>query len=120
MKHIALLVVALLGSIVMTSGQTTKVSKKSDWKVIQSVELPSDVTILSKTSAKGNLIYYIEVAGNHVTVSKSNYEKFIQNKVRLELVKSKNNKTGKLKYSTRQVKVTKPDVADVDLTTLFN
>lgn len=100
--------------------QTTKVSakKSSDWTVVQTVVIPQNVDIKSETTSKGNLRYYIIIDNDvKVTLSKSNAEK-VKAGSPVELVKSKNTKTGKFKYSTRSVKVEKPN-KDINLSTIF-
>ena len=123
MKKSILLIVMLLVGVITMGAQTTKVSaksskKQSDWQVVQTVQIPQGVTVHQKPTSKGNTKYYIIIdSDTEVTMSKSNYDKYRAGKP-VELIKSKNAKTGKFKYSTRSVKVEKPN-KDINLSLVF-
>lgn len=120
MKHIfkALLVGAIALLSINAYGQSD--SKKSDWQEVQTVVLPSDVTIHEGVTRTGNPKYWIEVEDINVPVSAGSAVKFKAHQVKLELVKWYNESTGKYKYSTRQVKSASSNKGrNIDIVGLF-
>lgn len=120
MKRFILIVLAvLLGSISM-QGQSTKQTKESGWMEIQKVEIPSGTTIYEGLTKNGNPKYWIEVQGMNVSVSAGSAVKFKEGQVKLELVKWQHKDTGKIKYSTRQIKSgASKEVKNIDLSKIF-
>lgn len=93
----------------------------SNWKETQTVVIPQSVEIHEGVTRGGNPKFWIEIDDIQVSVSPSNATKFKNNEVKLELVKWQNTETGKIRYSTRQVKgkSSKKETKNIDLTGLF-
>ena len=118
MKHIfkALLIGAI--ALLSINAYSQSNSKKSDWQEVQTVVLPSDVTIHEGVTRTGNPKYWIEIEDIKVPVSPGTANKFKMHQVQVELVKWENN--GKFKYSTRQVKGSSTSKSkNIDLMGLF-
>ena len=111
-KFILILVLSLISFSVFA---------ESKWLVLQTVEIPTSTVIKEGVTRGGNPKFWIEVKGISVPVSEGNAKKFRAGDVKLEVVKWKNNETGKLRYSTRQVKgsTSKSEMKDIDLKGLF-
>ena len=119
MKHIfkALLVGAIALLSINAYGQS---NSKSDWKEVQTVVLPSDVTIYEGVTRNGSPKCWIVVEDINVPVAVGNAQKFKMHQVQLELVKWHNPTTGKYRYSTRQVKSASSNKGrNIDLVGLF-
>ena len=92
------------------------IAANGDWVRVQSVEIPKDTPVYYRYTESGNVQYYFLFENTKVVVSKINAEKFTAGIVRLELVKWRNRSNGRYKYTVRQIR---PDVQDLDLSTLF-
>ena len=116
MKKILVIAVALM-SVVNTVVAQQK--KESPWKEIQVVEIPSELPIFTRITSKGNPYYYFDFNGLQVGVSANNKAKYESHQVTLLLVKWQHQETLKFRYSTRQKRVEKKDIPNVDLNNLF-
>ena len=120
MKKLFLLAIALLVASVIAGAQTTKVSEKTT--VLQTVEVPQSATIYEGTTRTGNPKYWITLkVGDqsvNVTVSESLAIKHKSGTAKIEIVKRKDNTTGKITYSSRTLggKAAKP-TTDINLNT---
>jgi hypothetical protein len=81
--------------------------KASEWKEINSTEIPYNIEIHTGFTRNNNPKYWIEIQGIKVTISENNYNKFINKEVKLVLVEWYNPTTDKYKYTTRQAEKVK-------------
>jgi len=112
MKHIIISLFLLLAS-------STLFAKQSDWRVIDSVIIPSNVTVYKGETKSGNAKYWILIQDIQVSISESNAAKLQSGEAQIELVKWVNVNTRKYKYTTRKVKTVKPDTPNIDLSKVF-
>lgn len=113
MKHIIISLFLLLAS-------STLFAKQSDWRVVQTVIVPSSTHIYEGVTKNGNPKYWIKIADNiEVSITKTNCDKLASGTAVIELVKWKNISTGKYRYSTRQRKPEVTITPDVDLSKVF-
>lgn len=88
----------------------------ANWREVDCVDVPSTTTMYYDVKESGKVSYYIVIKDFSVSVSKTNAEKFLAKRIKLELVKWYNPDTGKFKYTTRQ----KFGMTDVDLRKVFS
>ena len=87
----------------------------SDWKEIQSVEVPQGTPIYYNTNHDtGKTKYCIYINGIGVNVSETNAKAFVAGMRRLELVKWYNVKTDSYKYTIRQLKLQNIDFNNIN------
>ena len=93
----------MLVSVVIAGAQTTKVSEKST--VLQTIVVPDGTPIHSGVTRTGNPKYWVTLTFNgeskDVTVSESLAKKYQSGAAKIEIVKRKDNSTGKITYSAR-------------------
>ena len=86
----------------------------SDWKEVQSKEIPKGTPVYYSQTDSGKIKYCIYVYGRSVNVSETNAKEFVAGRRRLELVKWYNLKTCSYKYTVRELKI-----QNIDLNTLW-
>lgn len=106
MKQLIVIVAAVLTCSIAATA--------SNWKEVDRIEIPKDTAVYYDINDAGKFSYYIIVNDFSVSVSKTNAEKFVAGKIRLELVKWYNIDTGRYKYTTRQ-----RSTANIDLKKVF-
>lgn len=107
MKQFMLIALMALVSVIsagaQTSEQTTKASAKST--ILQTIVVPNGTTIHSGTTRTGNPKYWVTITFNgeskDVTVSESLAKKYQAGTAQIEIVKRKDNTTGRISYSSR-------------------
>ena len=111
MKKFIILLILSLTSVVLYAQRNT-----TEWKEVQSIEIPKDTPIYYSYTDNGNIKYYIRIEDIPVTVSKSNAEKFLAKQIRLELVKWYSSVNKKYKYTVRKLDEVH---RNIDLETVF-
>lgn len=86
----------------------------SDWKELQSREIPKGTPVYYSQTDSGKLKYCIYIQGRSVNVSETNAKEFVAGRRRLELVKWYNIKTCSYKLTVRELKN-----QNIDLNTLW-
>ena len=76
----------------------------SNWKEIQSKEIPKGTAIYYYSTDSGNIKYCIYIDGYAISVSETNAKEFIAGRRRLEIVKWYNSEKDAYKYTIRQLK----------------
>lgn len=107
MKQFMLIALMALVSVIsagaQTSEQTTKASAKST--ILQTIVVPNGTTIHSGTTRTGNPKHWVTITFNgeskDVTVSESLAKKYQAGTAQIEIVKRKDNTTGRISYSSR-------------------
>jgi len=88
----------------------------SDWKEVQTVEIPYGTPIYKTLTDSGKVKYCIYIKGHAVNVSETNAKEFVAGRRRLELVKWYNKEKDAYKYTIRQLK----EKFNIDLNQIFS
>lgn len=86
----------------------------SDWKELQTIEIPSETPVYHTRTDSGKIKYCIYIEGHAVNVSETNAKEFLAGRRRLELVKWYSNSKDAYKYTIRQLKP-----KNIDLNQIF-
>lgn len=118
MKKFIVWAIAMLISVAIAGAQTTKESEKTT--ILQTVEVPTGTQLHEGTTKTGNPKFWVTMqVGDQsvkISVSPSLAKKHQSGSAKIEIVKRKNNQTGKISYSSRTAGGrTSKSVADVNL-----
>ena len=117
MKHLLVSMMCIL----LTLGAFAQVSavSNSKWQEEQTIVVPKEMTLTTKTSSKGNVHYYLPIdEDTEVLVSDNLAKDYVTNQANIILVKWKNISTNSIRYSTRTDKK-RAKTNDIDLTKLY-
>src|SRR5574344_1192752 len=100
MKHLLVSMMCIL----LTLGAFAQVSavSNSKWQEEQTIVVPKGMTLITKTSSKGNVHYYLPIdEDTDVLVSDNLAHDYVTNQANMLPLKGKNISTNPLRYCTR-------------------
>ena len=107
MKKFIFVAIAMLVSVVIAGAQSSQQNTKGSAKstIMQTIVVPEGTTIHKGVTRGGNPKFYVTLTFGeqtvNVTVSESLAEKYKNGTAQIEIVKRKDNKTGRISYSSR-------------------
>lgn len=102
MKKLMIIISILVGvSFNLDAQQQNRETYESDWKEIQTVQIPYGIDVMEGYTKNGNLKYWIEVDEIKIYINPKNYKGFKDKTIKLLLVEWYNPHKDVYKYTTR-------------------